>query len=195
MTAAPVAAVLLAGGGLRQRDRDIATFPYLGSTLVQHLVSVLRTRCEPVFVIAAPGQPLPEVDAEVLRDQIRGEGLLLAAVRGIRAAADAGVSQVFVCTVGMPQLDATLIDTLVSYSKFIGADVVLPWDQRDRYLGALYRTSLLGKAEALIATGERGMAALVRDVDTQRIVVSGCRALTTVGRPLDLPRRVGRNEK
>ena len=55
--------------------------------------------------IAAPGQPLPALDAEVLRDEVRGVGPLLATGRGLRAAADAGLELAFVCAVDMPLLD------------------------------------------------------------------------------------------
>ena len=82
--------------------RDKATLPYAGKTLVEHVVSVVSTRCSPVFVIAAPGQPLPTLQAEVLRDEVRGVGPLLATGRGLRAAADGGLELAFVCAVDMP---------------------------------------------------------------------------------------------
>ena len=50
--------------------RDKATLPFDGSTMVELVVSALSARCSPVFVIAAPGQPLPELQAEVLRDEV-----------------------------------------------------------------------------------------------------------------------------
>lgn len=68
--------------------RDKATLVYDGSTLVERTVNAVAARCSPVFVVAAPGQALPELDAEVLRDELRGVGPLLATGRGLRAAAD-----------------------------------------------------------------------------------------------------------
>jgi molybdopterin-guanine dinucleotide biosynthesis protein A len=166
--------------------RDKATLPYLGSTLVEHVVSVVKQRCAPVFVIAAPGQRIPSVDAEVLRDDVRGVGPLLATAQGLRAAAEAGVGWAFVCAVDMPFLDTALIDVLAESSKNLTADVVLPWDGRDHYLAGLYRTSLVGQIDALVATGERSMAALVNSVEAQRIVVADGRSLTNVNSSADL---------
>ncbi len=166
--------------------RDKATLPYLGSTLVEHAVSVVKQRCAPVFVIAAPGQRIPSVDAEVLRDDVRGVGPLVATARGLRAAAEAGVPWAFVCAVDMPFLDAALIDVLAESSKNLSADVVLPWDGRDHYLAGLYRTSLVGQINALVAAGERSMAALVNSVEAQRIVVADGRSLTNVNSSADL---------
>jgi molybdopterin-guanine dinucleotide biosynthesis protein A len=92
--------------------RDKATMPHPGgaTTMVEHIVEVLRGRCDPVCVIAAPGQPLPALQAEVLRDDIRGVGPLLATGRGLRAAARAGLDRAFVSAVDMPYLSVDLID-------------------------------------------------------------------------------------
>lgn len=166
--------------------RDKATLDFCGSTLVERAVATLSARCAPVFVVAAPGQPLPALEAEVLRDDVRGVGPLLATARGLRAAADAGIELGFVCAVDMPYLTVDLIDELVGPSVSLGVDVVLPWDGRDHYLGGVYRTALATRADELVAGGERSMRALVNSVDTQRIVMSDQRSLTNVNAPSDL---------
>ena len=83
-------------------------------------------------------------------------------------------------------LDAALIDVLAESSKNLSADVVLPWDGRDHYLAGLYRTSLVGQINALVAAGDRSMAALVNSVESQRIVVADGRSLTNVNSSRDL---------
>jgi molybdenum cofactor guanylyltransferase len=182
-----VAGVVLAGGASRRMGRDKATMEFDGSTLVERVVGALKQRCDPVFVIAAPGQPLPALPGEVLRDEIRGIGPLLATARGLRAAADAGRQWAFVAAVDMPYLSADLIDTLLSPATRLGADVVLPWDGRDHYLAGVYRTALAARAAELVDAGERSMRALVDRVDTQRIVMGEQRALTNVNSAADLP--------
>lgn len=166
--------------------RDKANLPYEGSTLIEHTVSIVRPRCSPVFVIAAPGQPLPTLDAEVLRDEVRGVGPLLATGRGLRAAADAGLELAFVCAVDMPLLDTDLIDSLAGPAVRLGADVVLAWDGRDHYLAGIYRTSLADHVDELVAAGERSMRSLVNTVDTQRIVMDKQQSLTNVNTTADL---------
>jgi molybdenum cofactor guanylyltransferase len=182
----PLAAIVLAGGASRRMGRDKASLPYEGTTLLERTVSIVSPRCSPVFVIAAPGQPLPTVEAEVLRDEVRGVGPLLATGRGLRAAADAGLELAFVCAVDMPLLDADLIDELAGPAVRLGADVVLPWDGRDHYLAGVYRTSLANRVDALVAAGERSMRALVDRVDTQRIVMPEQPSLTNVNTAADL---------
>ena len=188
-TPAPLAAVVLAGGASRRMGRDKATLPHPdgGTTMVEYTVDVLSSRCSPVFVIAAPGQALPPLDAQVLRDEVRGVGPLLATGRGLRAAAAAGLERAFVCAVDMPFLSADVIDELVHDR---GVDVVLPWDGRDHYLAGIYRTDLAGHIDALVAAGDRSMRALADTVVTQRIVIPASRALANVNSPADLTQQI-----
>jgi molybdenum cofactor guanylyltransferase len=166
--------------------RDKASLSFEGTTLIERTVSTLSPRCSPLFVIAAPGQSLPGIEADVLRDEVRGVGPLLATGRGLRAAADAGLEWAFVCAVDMPLLDADLIDVLMGPAVRLGADVVLPWDGRDHYLAGVYRTSLADRVDELVAAGERSMRALVNRVDTQRIVMPEQPSLTNVNTAADL---------
>ena len=195
---ASLAGVVLAGGASLRMGRDKATMPVpaelLGSkdgseapiTMVERVVSVVGQRCQPVFVVAAPGQSLPELPARVVRDDVRGVGPLLATGRGLRAAAEAGAKRAFLCAADMPLLSADLIDLLENRAIELDADVVLPWDGRDHYLAAVYRTELADQVDALIAGGERSMRSLVDRVDTQRIVVPASRSLTNVNSDADL---------
>lgn len=185
-TTVGLAAIILAGGASRRMGRDKATLPYEGSTLVEHMVAILKRRCAPVYVVAAPGQALPSLDAEVLRDEVRGVGPLLATGRGLHAAAETGHELAFVSAVDMPLLRVELIDQLVGPAVALNADVVLPWDGRDHYLAGVYRTSLADRVDALVAAGERRMRALVETVDTQRIVMPEQRGLTNVNTAEDL---------
>ena len=181
-----LAGVVLAGGASRRMGRDKATAIYHGRTMVETVVDVVNSCCAPVFVIAAPGQALPELTGvTVLRDEVRGIGPLLAAARGLRAAADAGADRAFVCAVDMPLLSGDLIDELAGH---VGADVVLPWDGRDHYLAGIYRTSLADRAGQLVAEGERSMKALLNSVNAQRIVMPPRAALTNVNTAADLAR-------
>lgn len=186
----PLAAVVLAGGASRRMGRDKATMPHPGKpqlTMVEHTVAVLARRCSPVFVIAAPGQALPALNAGIIRDDARGIGPLLATGRGLRAAAAAGLDRAFVSAVDMPYLSVEVIDQLAGHES---ADIVLPWDGRDHYLAGIYRTELADRVDDLFAAGERSMRALTGSVITQRVVLpptAAPSALTNLNGPADLP--------
>ncbi|MEZ0364353.1 molybdenum cofactor guanylyltransferase [Mycobacterium sp. pUA109] len=186
----PLAGIVLVGGQSRRMGRDKATLSVPealgGRTLVEHLVDVVGQRCTPVLVMAARGQTLPELPAQLLRDEVAGLGPLPAVGRGLQTAAAGGAEYAFVCAVDMPLLTAELIDTLADAAARVDADVVLPWDGRDHYLAAVYRTRLAPGITALVAAGERRMGALVNTVDAQRIVVPQAPTLANVNSPADL---------
>lgn len=191
-----LAGVVLAGGESRRMGRDKATLPLPdgSTTLVEHVVNVLTQRCEPVYVMAAPGQPLPALPVPVLRDEMRGLGPLPATGRGLRAAAAAGAQLAFVSAVDMPSLTTDLIDELVRLAVETKAEVVMPWDGRSHYLAAVYRTDLADRIDALVARGARRMSALIDASDSQQIVMPETAALTNVNTEADLrtPARTGR---
>lgn len=191
--AVSLAGVVLAGGASQRMGRDKANLPVPGpagtsgaSTMIEQVVGVIGQRCEPVFVMAAQGQPLPALQARIVRDELRGLGPLPATARGLRAAADAGVRLAFVCAVDMPLLAVELIDDLVRRAAETNAEVVLPWDGQDHYLAAVYRTDLADRADALVAGGARRMSALVDASDAQRVVMMDARSLTNVNTDADL---------
>lgn len=170
------------------RDKARLTLPdwFAGRTFIEQLVQVLGQRCAPVFVVAAPGQELPDLPARLLWDEIPGLGPLAAVGLGLGAATAAGAQRAFVCAVDMPFLTVNLIDALSGPTADPEADIVLPSDGRDHYLCGVYRTRLAERIDALVAAGERRMGALPGQVDTQRIVVTDSRPLTNVNSPADL---------
>lgn len=171
-----LAGVVLAAGASPWEGRAKALRQVPGSraptTMVEHAVSVLGQRCQPVFVVASPGQSLPELSAQVVRDEVRGQGQLSAISRGLHAAAEVGAQHAFLCSVDAAVLSADVIDLLAARAAEVDADIVLPWDGSNHYLAAVYRTELATQIDALVAAGERNLAALIDRVDSQRVVIS-----------------------
>ena len=180
---ASLAGVVLAGGASLRNGRDKAlkavsaglSGSHGHTTMVEHVVGIVGQRCEPVFVVAAPGQSLPELPAQVVRDDVRGVGPLLAIARGLHAAAEAGAERAFLCSVDVPFLTADLIDAVSARAAEVDADIVLPWDGTNHYLAAVYRTELARRIDDLVAAGERNLPALIDRVDSQRVVISDSR--------------------
>jgi molybdenum cofactor guanylyltransferase len=176
---ASLAGVVLAGGASPWQGRETAMKQVPGSpvptTMVEHAVSVVGERCQPVFVVASPGQSLPELPAQVVRDDVRGHGLLSAISRGLHAAAESGATWAFVCSVDAAVLTADVIDAVAARAAEVDADIVLPWDGINHYLAAVYRTELARQVDELVAAGERNLPALIDRVDSQRVVISDSR--------------------
>ena len=176
---ASLAGVVLAGGASPWQGREKAMKQVPGSlapmTMVEHAVSVVGERCQPVFVVASPGQSLPELPAQVVRDDVRGHGVLSAISRGLHAAAEAGATWAFLCSVDAAVLTADVIDAVAARAAEVDADIVLPWDGSNHYLAAVYRTELARQIDDLVAAGERNLPALIDRVDSQRFVISDSR--------------------
>ena len=81
--------------------------------------------------------------------------------------------------------DFSFLDELTRMAVETGAEVVLPWDGRDHYLAAVYRTDLAERIDALVAAGERKMSALIDASDAQQIVLPDSRPLTNVNTDSD----------
>ncbi len=183
-----LAGVVLAGGESRRMGRDKATLLVPGgtTTMIEHVTGIIAQRCEPVFAMAAVGQPLPALQARIIRDDSRFQGPLPATGRGLRAAGEAGARLAFVCAVDMPLVTPDLIDELVRLAEETDAEIVSPWDGRSHFLAAVYRTDLADRVERLVASGERRMSALIDASDAQQIVLSDSRPLTNVNTAADL---------
>jgi molybdenum cofactor guanylyltransferase len=191
-----LAGVVVAAGESPWEGRVKALKPAPGghTTAVEHVVSILGERCQPIFVVTSPGQSVPKLSAEVVRDDLRGGGQLSAIGRGLRAAADAGAKYAFLASVDATILSADVIDLLTARAAQGDADIVLPWDGSNHYLTAVYRTELASVVDDLVAAGERGIPALIARVDSQRVVIgdagapveakptSGLRSLLHAGR-------------
>src|ERR1700728_3100868 len=176
---ASLAGVVLAGGSSPWQGRENAMKQVPGSsapmTMVEHAVSVVGERCQPVFVVASPGQSLPGLPAQVLRDDVRGHGLLSAISRALHAAAEGGATWAFLCSVDAAVLTADVIDAVAARAVEVDADIVLPWDGSNHYLAGVYRTELARQVDDLVAAGERNLPALIAPVDSQRVVISDSR--------------------
>ena len=174
---ASLAGVVVAVGASPSEGRAKALKQVPGSstptTMVEHAVSVVGQRCQPVFVVALPGQALPELSAQVVRDDLRGHAPLSAIGRGLHAAADAGAQHAFLCSVDATVMSADVIDVLATQAAKVKADIVLPWDGANHYLAAVYRTELAALVDDLVAAGERSIAALIARVDSHHVVIDG----------------------
>jgi molybdenum cofactor guanylyltransferase len=172
---ASLAGVVVAAGASpwQGRAQALKQVPGGQTTAVERVVSILVERCEPIFVVTSPGQSLPDIPAQVVRDDVRGHGQLSAVGRGLRAAADAGAKYAFLSSVDATVLSADLIDVLAARAAALDVDIVLPWDGENHYLAAVYRTELASVVDDLVAAGERDVAALIKRADTQRVVISG----------------------
>lgn len=149
------AGVVLAGGRSTRMGEPKAGLEWHGSTLLYRTAAVLARTVEgPVVVVAAPGQELPALPggAAVVEDPVEGRGPLQGLAVGLAAVADRAEAA-FVCSTDLPFLHPAYVRRVLR-ELTEGIDVVLPVARGFRQpLAAVYRTSLIGLINGLLAEG------------------------------------------
>jgi molybdenum cofactor guanylyltransferase len=134
-----VAALILCGGESRRMGRPKAWLPFGNERMLERVVRLTSTVARPIVVVAAPGQELPELGAQVtvVRDPVAGRGPLQGLAAGLGALPDS-VELVYATATDVPFLEPRFIDRLVALSD--GYDLVIPFALGYHHpLAALYR--------------------------------------------------------
>jgi molybdopterin-guanine dinucleotide biosynthesis protein A len=161
--------LVLCGGNSRRMGRPKITLPFGPERMLQRVVRLVAEAVEPVVVVAAMGQELPELPpaVRVVRDRLANRGPLEGIAAGLRALSDR-CDGAFVTGCDVPLLVPALVGRLVELSA--GYQVAVPHvGGHDEPLSAVYRTSVLPQAESLLAAGRLRPAFLFEQVRTRRV--------------------------
>ena len=158
----PPAAVVLAGGRSSRMGCPKAALEWHGSTLLRRVTGLAARGADgPVVVVRAAGQELPPLPAsvEVVDDDAAGRGPLQGIATGLQALAGRA-EHAFVCSTDLPRLHPAFVRAVLRAGADV--DVALPFVGGHRQpLAASYRTSLGGRAAALLAEGRSRPAFLL----------------------------------
>jgi molybdopterin-guanine dinucleotide biosynthesis protein A len=176
-TSRHLAGVVLCGGRSRRMGVDKATIEVGGSTLLVRAISRLRDVCDPVLV--APGDlDLEAGGHEIVEDAVPGAGPLAALVAVLRRSPRPLIA---VVAVDMPWLDPALL--LMLAGRIGDHDVAVCETDRGREpLHAVYATSALGPAEAVLSGPDRSLHGLLARLDVLTVAESEWRAAGIAGR-------------
>ena len=138
--------------------------------MLQRVVRIVGTVAEPIVVVAAQGQELPELPADVavVRDHVAGRGPLQGLVAGLGAVPDS-IDVVYVTATDVPFLEPRWIGRLVELSD--GYDLVIPFVGGFYHpLAALYRRRrVLPVIDDLLRENRLRLTDLVGAVKTRSI--------------------------
>jgi molybdenum cofactor guanylyltransferase len=161
-----VAGVVLCGGRSSRMGQPKAWLPFGTETMLQRTVRTLTQVVEPVIVVAAPGQDLPELPScELVYDPQEHRGPLQGLAVGLKSLhgrADAA----FVSACDTPFLQAEWVRFLLKQLQDF--DIVVP--KLAGYfhpLSAIYRTSLADTAETLLCKEKYRLMDLLEGVHTR----------------------------
>ena len=163
------AGIVLCGGKSSRMGVPKPALPFGPETMLQRVVRLLGTVVDPIIVVAAVGQELPELPpaASIARDQRDARGPLeglRAGLKALPASADAA----YVTGCDVPLLVPAFVQRMIDLLE--GHDIaVMEIDGFTHPLSAVYRRSILPHIESLLAADRLRPVFLFDAVRTRRV--------------------------
>jgi molybdenum cofactor guanylyltransferase len=156
----PIAGLVLTGGRSRRMGQDKAWLDWQGKPLLRHIIEQLAPRLDPLVVVAAAGQSLPQLPngVSIQRDPEPFQGPLVAISHSLET-----VPQnlpIFLTGCDYPGVGAAAVDFLAE--RLEGHDAVVPRIGGQAHpLFALYQIPLSPVIQAILDCGRRDFHALL----------------------------------
>jgi molybdopterin-guanine dinucleotide biosynthesis protein A len=163
-------AVIVCGGESRRMGRPKAWLPFGPEALLQRVVRLVSAAADPLVVVAAPGQALPELppSVTVVRDPVPGRGPLQGIAAGLAALPDS-VEFAYATATDVPFFRPEWVARLV---ELIGDhDLAIP--HTDGYfhpLAALYRRTTVSPAVQELLSADRLRPVFLTEAVRTRVV-------------------------
>ncbi len=148
-----VGGIVLCGGLSRRMGISKAMLSFGPEPMLQRVVRLLGQVVQPVVVVAAPDQELPQLDTQILivRDRQRGRGPLEGLRSGL-AALQPVVDAAFVTGCDAPLLQAGFIQAMIE--ELGSHEIAVPIDGPFFHpLAAVYRTRIIREIDHLLSQG------------------------------------------
>ena len=198
------AGIILCGGQSSRMGKPKAWLEIGGATLLERITRTLAESVDPIVVVAAERQPLPEFDGSenliVVRDRVADEGPLRGIAEGLDALPSA-VEAAFVSSVDVPLLHTGWAPLLVD--RLGDAEIAVPVAAgRVHPLAAVYRRSIAATAHRLLGAQRRRPVFLFDHHQTVRVTEEDLRrvdpdldSLRNANTPEDFAELVARWER
>jgi len=198
VTGNPATGIVLAGGAARRFGRDKLAEPVAGRSLLAAALAAVAAVCEEIVLVVAPGPPDPAAGTaiparvRVVRDPVAHEGPLAGLATGLAATT---TPLALVVAGDMPGLVPSVLDALLrrledgqTGGRPAGTRAVLAVLHDGERVGPLPCSLRVGEAragvEALLATGERRLRAILDTLPRAVIPFAEWRALDPAGASL-----------
>ena len=167
-----IGGVVLCGGRSSRMGQPKAWLHIGDEVLLQRVVRILREVVEPVVVVAAPGQEVPElpVGVEMVRDSVEGRGPLQGLATGLTALTGK-VDAVYLSSCDAPFLHAAFVRRMVNLLDEASSIAVPHIGDYHHPLASVYRVSVLDAVNSLLAANRMRPVFLFDAVPT-RIVLA-----------------------
>ena len=167
--------IVLCGGRSSRMGQPKAWLPFGGERMLQRIVRILRAAVDPVVVVAAPGQDVPDLpsDVAIVRDEIEGKGPLGGLAAGL-AALEGKADAAYLSSCDVPFLKAEFVTQVLSFlspvSSLPSPEIAVP--RVNGYfhpLAAAYRLAVLPHVRELLAADRLRPVFLFERVPTRVI--------------------------
>jgi molybdenum cofactor guanylyltransferase len=161
-----ITGIVLCGGQSTRMGQDKAQMPFAGETMLTRVVRLVGEVADEVIVVMRPeGNPFLGLPVRIVHDPVEGLGPLAGIAAGL-AASTSDTNLVVACD--MPLIKPAVLHRLVALRDDADACVAVV-DGHASPLCAVYRSSVAGVAQELLAGGERRVMALLDRVQTKRV--------------------------
>lgn len=183
-----VAGILLAAGGSTRFGGDKLATDWAGRSLLQHAAAAMfDAGLRPVLVVVRPGDDRSLPDGAVPVHNHRWHaGLSTSVQTGLAALADApDIAAAVIAPADQPWCGAPVYRRLIDAFHTSGRSVVVA-----AFGGAIRNPVLLARAQWSLADridGDRGLSAVVRDLDPLAVECADIGSIRDIDTPADLP--------
>ena len=182
-----ISSVIMAGGqGLRMDGVDKGLIEFRGLPLVAHVVSVIESKVDKIYISANRSFDSYASYGEVISDDLLDfQGPLAGISKALKVCS---TKYLLVLPCDSPLVDSELIDDLISRMKQKDADICVAHDGSIMHATFALMKSNLGKSlEHFLNDGGRKMALWYRQQNLERVDVSDrLVVLTNLNKPEDL---------
>lgn len=186
------AGIVLCGGRSSRMGAPKASLPFGPERMLQRVVRLLSGVVDRIVVVAAPGQSIPALPAEVTfaHDRREGQGPLEGLAAGLTALGD-DVDAVYATSCDVPLLVPAFVQRM--FDLLEDHAIAVPRDGEYHHpLAAVYRPTVRPQVEQLIAAGRMRPVFLFERVRTRQVrpdewidVDPGSCTLSNLNRPED----------
>lgn len=176
-TSPNVGGIILCGGQSSRMGRPKAWLSFGGEVMLQRVVRIVRQAVEPVVVVAAPEQALPELPPDVIvsRDDVPGRGPLQGLSAGLHAL-EGRAEAAYVSSCDVPFLRPEFVRCMVAALDDV--EIAVPYaDGYHHPLAAVYRTRIISEVDRLLAADRLRPFFLFEAVPTNTVSAEALRAV------------------
>jgi molybdopterin-guanine dinucleotide biosynthesis protein A len=146
-----VGGIILCGGQSKRMGQPKAWLPFGGETMLQRVVRLLGEIVRPIVVVAAPGQDVPPLPADIVtvRDEERGRGPLQGLAAGL-SALRGRVEAAYLSSCDVPFLRPSFVRRMIELLD--DRAICVPFvDGFHHPLAAVYRVEIVNSVTQLLS--------------------------------------------